>query len=144
MKNNSLDRLRGPLTAKVACLLVLTAVVGALLATPLVSFAKPITVKQQQATIAIFVDINQHLAGKPIYPHDTKRKNLKIGDTLDLLVNGRVATGTYAGNNKVTVNGQSLKLTFTSNTKSPPILDLQPLSMSFIGSRDCQKNTQNT
>ncbi len=144
MKNNSLDKLREPLTAKVACLLLLIAVVAALLATPLVSFAQSITGNQQLATTAIFVDISQHLAGKPFYPHDNKRKDIKIGDTLDITINGKVATGKYAVNNQVTVSGKSLQLTFANIVKVPPILDLQPLSMSFIGSRDCQKNAQNT
>ncbi len=147
MKNNSLDRLRGPLTAKIACLHLLITVVAALLATPLVSFAQSITGDQQQATTAFFIDISRDPAGKAIYPHDIRRKDLKVGDTLDLLVNGKVAAGKYAGNNQVIVNGNngnSLQLTFANNVKSPPILDLQPLSMSFIGSRDCQKNSQNT
>jgi hypothetical protein len=144
MKNNSLDRLRGSLTAKIACLHLLIVVVVALLATPLVSFAQSITGNQQLATTAIFVDISRDLARKPIYPHDIKRKDLKVGDTLDLLVNGKVATGTYAGPNQVTVDKIKLALTFAPITTPLPILDLQPLSMSFIGSRDCQKNPQNT
>jgi len=144
MKNNSLDKLREPLTAKVACLLLLIAVVAALLATPLVSFAQSTTGKQQRATTVFFIDISRDLAGKSIYPHDIKRKDLKVGDTLDLLVNGKVATGTYAGPNQVTVNKIKLALTFAPITTPLPILDLQPLSMSFIGSRDCQKNPQNT
>lgn len=144
MKNSSLDKLGGPLVAKVACWLLLMAVVGVLLIIPSVSFAKPSVGKQPSATTAVFVDISQHLAGKPIFPHDIKRKDLKVGDILDLTVNGKVAAGKYTGPNAVAINGQSLKLAFTNNIKVPPILDLQPLSMSFIGSRDCQKNAQNT
>src|SRR5260370_9638513 len=97
MKNNSLDKLREPLTAKIACLLLLIAVVAALLATPLVSFAQSTTGKQQRATTVFFIDISRDLAGKPIYPHNIKRKDLKVGYTLDILVNGKVATGTHAG-----------------------------------------------
>jgi len=42
-----------------------------------------------------------------MYPHDTKRKDLKIGDALDLRLNEingpRPQNGKYAGNNQVTV-----------------------------------------
>src|SRR5207248_2058727 len=138
MKNNFLGKLRGPLTAQIACLHLIIAVVIALLATPLVSFAQSITGDQQSAipVPAFFIDISRDLTGKPIYPHDIKRKDLQVGDTLDLLINGKVAIGKYSGNNQVTVNGNisnSLQLAFANSVKSPPILDLQPLSMSFIG-----------
>lgn len=141
MKNSSLDKLRGPLTVRVACLLLLTTVVGALLIIPSMAFAASGVGKRSRATTAVFLDIDQHLAGKKaIYPHDIKPKDLKLGDTLDVTVNGIAAAGKYIGTNLVTVKGQNLQLTFANSVKVPPILDLQPLSMSFIGSRDCKKN----
>jgi len=144
MKINSLDKLRGPLRVRAAYLLLLMAVVTALLVTPAVSFAKSGAGTPPSAVTAIFVAISQHLNGKPMYPHDTKRKDLKIGDILDLRlneINGQAANGKYAGNNQVTVTNKSLKLTFTNNTRATPILDLQPLSMSFIGTQDCKGQT---
>src|SRR4051812_24390053 len=149
MKNSSLDKLRGPLRVRAACLLLLMAVVTALLVTPSVSFAKSGAAGiQPSAVTAIFVAISQHLKAKPMYPHDTKRKDLKIGDILDLRINeinGQAAIGKYIGNNLVTIpnlgNNKSLPLKFTNNTRATPILDLQPLSMSFVGTQDCKGQT---
>jgi hypothetical protein len=144
MKNDSLGKLRGPLRVRAACLLLLMAVVTALLVTSSVSFAKSGAGTQPTAVAAIFVAISQHLKAKPMYPHDTKRKDLKIGDILDLRlneINGQAAIGKYAGSNQVTVNNKILTLTFINNTRATPILDLQPLSMSFIGNQDCKGQT---
>jgi hypothetical protein len=145
MSNSALDKLRGPLVVKGAYLLMFMSIIGVLLAAPSVSFAKPSAGSQPSAAIATFVDISQHLAGKPIYPHDIKSKDLKVGDTLDFTVNGLAATGKYVGNNVVTIaDDKSLALTFTTNnTKTVAILDLQPASMILTGHNinDCQKTT---
>ena len=152
--NNSLDRLVESLAVKGRYLLLLMAVVGSLLAVPSSAFAKPhvgikpsatvIATATPTATTAIFIDISQDAIGKFMYPHDIRSIDLKSGDMLDFTVNGLVETGKYEGNNQVLFNGHSLKLIVTNDVKPPPILDLQPLSMSFIGSRDCQKNMQKT
>lgn len=155
MKNSSLNKLRGLLAVKGCYLFLLMAVVGFLLAVPSSAFAKPrmgikpsatiIATTTPIATTAIFIDISQDTIGKFIYPHDIRSTDLKPGDMLDFTVNSLVGTGKYEGNNQVLFNGHSLKLMFTNNVKlPPPILDLQPLSMSFVGSRDCQQNMQKT
>jgi hypothetical protein len=142
VKDNFLDRLQGPLMVKIACLHLFIAVIAALMISPLVSFAKQGAGTPGGVVTASFIDINQSPIRKPIYPHDTNRKDLKIGDILDLLtVSGQVITGKYTGNNLVTISNKSLKLIFPKVLRSAPILDLQPLSMSFIGSRDCQGKT---
>ena len=145
MKNGSLDKLRGPVAIKGRYLLLLMTIIGFLLAVPSSTFAKPLggnkpsVTATATATIATFVDISQDSTGKSIYPRNRNSKNLKVGDILDFVVNGLVETGKYEGNNQVTLNGQALTLTFSNEAKPLPILDLQPLSMSFVGSRDCQK-----
>ncbi len=156
MRRSSFNKLRGLLAVKGCYLFLLMAVVGSLLAVPSSAFAKPHVGIEPSATViatattmptattAIFIDISQDAVGKFIYPHDIKSQDLKSGDMLDFVVNGLVATGKYEGNNQVLFNGHSLKLIFTNNGMSSPILDLQPLSMSFIGSRDCQVNMQKT
>jgi len=151
MRNSYFEELRGLQTTKSYCLLLLMAVVGLLLAVPSSAFAKPSagiqpTVGSQSGiATATFVDISQDALGKPIYPRDTKSKNLKVGDTLDFTVGGVVETGKYTAKNMVTTkNNQSLVLTVAaSNPKTAALLDLQPASMELTGHNinDCQKTT---
>jgi hypothetical protein len=142
MRNKFLVRFAEPLTVKAANVLLLIGVVAVLLATPVISFAKANTGKKQQITdTATFLGIGQHFYNEALYPHDTNIQDLVIGDTLDVMVGTQIVPGVYLGSNTVYANKQVMNLKASANLQSAPILDLQPLSMSFIGSRDCPQAT---
>lgn len=142
MNNNVLAKFRGPLTVKAASLLLLMAIVVALLANPVVAFAKAgIGKKPQIAGTAILLGISQHFYDESLYPHDINIQDLVIGDTLDLMVGNQIVPGVYLGSNTVYAEKQVMNLKPSTNPQSAPILDLEPLSMSFIGSRDCPQAT---
>ena len=142
MNNNVLAKFRGPLTMKATNLLLLMALVVALLATPVVALAKASTGKNPQvAGTAIFLGISQHFYDESLYPHDTHIQDLVIGDTLDIMVNNQIVPGVYLGSNTVYAEKQVMNLKPSTDPQPAPILDLQPVSMSFIGSRDCPEAT---